>query len=54
MANNDQKAATDHRETYESFMAMTKWGVILIVIALLLMAILPRSLIRLPSYRPCT
>ncbi len=39
MANNDHQGASDHRETYEGFMSMTKWGVILIVIALLLMAI---------------
>jgi hypothetical protein len=39
MANNDHQGTSDHRETYESFMAMTKWGVILIVIALVLMAV---------------
>ncbi len=39
MANNDHKGTTDHRETYDSFMSVTKWGVILVVIALLLMAI---------------
>ncbi len=39
MANNDHKATTDHRETYDSFMSVTKWAIILIVIALLLMAI---------------
>ena len=38
MANNDHKGATDHRQTYDSFMSVTKWGVILVVIALLLMA----------------
>lgn len=31
---------TNNRETYESFMTVTKWAVILIAIALMLMAIL--------------
>lgn len=40
MANNDQKGATDHRETYDSFMSVTKWAIILIVAVLVLLAIL--------------
>ena len=40
MANNDQKGATDHRETYDSFMSVTKWAIILIVAILVLLAIL--------------
>jgi uncharacterized membrane protein affecting hemolysin expression len=40
MANNDQKGATDHRETYDSFMSITKWAIILIVATLVLLAIL--------------
>jgi hypothetical protein len=39
MANNDHQGTKDHRETYEGFMSVTKWGVILIVIALVLMAV---------------
>ncbi|MEY3267322.1 MAG: Bacterial aa3 type cytochrome c oxidase subunit [Pseudomonadota bacterium] len=39
MANNDHQGTNDHRETYEGFMSVTKWGVILIVIALVLMAV---------------
>ncbi len=31
---------TNNRETYESFMTVTKWAVIVIAIALILMAIL--------------
>lgn len=30
---------TDHHATYEGFMAMTKWGVIVVAVALILMAI---------------
>ena len=40
MANNDQKGASDHRETYDSFMSVTKWAIILIVAVLVLLAIL--------------
>lgn len=29
----------DNRDTYASFMSMTKWGVILVVLALALMAV---------------
>ena len=30
---------TDNRQTYEGFMAATKWGVILVAVVLILMAI---------------
>lgn len=30
---------TDHRQTYDGFMAATKWGVIAIAVVLILMAI---------------
>jgi len=40
MANNDQKGATDHRDTYDSFMSITKWAIILIVAILVMLAIL--------------
>ena len=40
MANNEPNHGhTDHSETYQGFMSATKWGVIAIVVALLLMAI---------------
>jgi len=31
--------SSDHRGTYEGFMAATKWGVILVVLSLILMAV---------------
>jgi uncharacterized membrane protein affecting hemolysin expression len=40
MANNDHKGATDHRDTYDSFMSITKWAIILIVAILVMLAIL--------------
>lgn len=43
MANDvqEQNASNlDHRETYASFMAVTKWAVIVVAITLILMAIL--------------
>jgi hypothetical protein len=43
MANNvniPKPDRAENRATYESFMSMTKWAIILIVIALLAMAIL--------------
>lgn len=42
MANNLHEANTndtEHRETYEGFMSVTKWGVIFVVTVLVLMAI---------------
>lgn len=29
----------DNRDTYAAFMSMTKWGIILVVLALILMAV---------------
>ena len=42
MADNHDEAAPDrtpNRETYSSFTSMTKWGVILVVVLLALMAV---------------
>ena len=30
---------TDHRRTYDNFMAVTKWGVVAVAVLLILMAI---------------
>ena len=38
MANDDHKGATDHRETYDSFMSITKWAIIVIVTILIVLA----------------
>jgi uncharacterized integral membrane protein len=42
MANNSDdagKPGIEHQETFEGFMAATKWGVIIVSLALILMAI---------------
>jgi hypothetical protein len=42
MANNSDdagKPGIEHQETFEGFIAATKWGVILVSLALILMAI---------------
>ncbi len=36
---NGTTPGTNHRQTYESFMTVTKWAVILIAIALILLAV---------------
>ena len=38
--NNGTTPGTNNRETYESFMTVTKWAVIVVAIALILMAVL--------------
>lgn len=38
-ANQPNSGNSDHRETYEGFMSATKWGVALVSIVLILMAI---------------
>lgn len=39
MATNGNESKTDHRATYESFTSVTKWGVIAVVIALIMLYI---------------
>ncbi len=35
----NQSGSTDHRETYDAFMSMTKWGIGIVAVALVLLAL---------------